>query len=211
MRRNILMLVAHTGVDLFSLVSTLQGMVGSVVALIGATFQTFLAPSGLEWLYLILVGAFAFFGQILFNKGVQLERAGPASVIRTLDVVFSFIWQMAVEHIMPNPWSVLGAIVILLCVFAVGVRNFKNTKKEPEKKEEKHRETNGALQANTAPTVSPTVPQTVLEVPASPRDLKLTPLVGESDDAVSVDCRDALTSNLEMPESRARAESVAAT
>ena len=77
---------------------------------------------------LLFVGVTSFIGQIAFNAGVQLEKAGPASMIRNLDVAFSFFWQMIVQGISPSPWSVLGALIISASVVAMGVRKWRADK-----------------------------------------------------------------------------------
>ncbi|POM80918.1 Hypothetical protein PHPALM_1184, partial [Phytophthora palmivora] len=52
-------------------------------------------------------GLFTFLGQSFLTRGFQLEKAGIASVMRYLDVVFVFIWDAVIlgEHI--NHWSVV--------------------------------------------------------------------------------------------------------
>ena len=100
-----------------------MGMCGIIVAPFGGIFQTLVWPSTASvWFGLLLIGTFSFVGQILFNAGVQREKAGPASMIRNLDVAFAFMWQIVIEGIAPNPWSVLGAFIISACVVAIGLK-----------------------------------------------------------------------------------------
>jgi drug/metabolite transporter (DMT)-like permease len=109
-----------------------MGLVGVFLTPFGALVQTFVFPSAfLPWFYVIMVGLCSFVGQILFNAGVQKEKAGPASMIRNLDVVFSFLWQITIEGILPNAWSVLGAIVISGSVVAMGVRKWRLQEQQP--------------------------------------------------------------------------------
>ncbi|RLN43833.1 hypothetical protein BBJ28_00006080 [Nothophytophthora sp. Chile5] len=70
-------------------------------------------------------GVFTFLGQMFLTKGFQLEKAGIASVMRYLDVVFVFIWDWTIlgEHI--NHWSIVGALVILTCAVVIAVRKVK--------------------------------------------------------------------------------------
>jgi len=99
---------------------------GVVLGPFGAIVQTFVWPSSFgSWVTLLFVGITSFIGQILFNAGVQMEKAGPASMIRNLDVAFSFFWQLIVQGIAPSPWSVLGAVVISASVVAMGVRKWR--------------------------------------------------------------------------------------
>jgi drug/metabolite transporter (DMT)-like permease len=63
----------------------LQGMMGSFLAPFGAAVQTFRVPSSAgAWGLLLGVGLLSYVGQVFFNAGVQLEKAGPASMIRNL-------------------------------------------------------------------------------------------------------------------------------
>jgi len=97
-----------------------MGMVGFILAPFGALFQTFVLPTGLEWFFCICVGLLSFIGQIFFNRGVQLEKAGLSSVIRNLDVAFAFFWQVTIQHLYPNIWSLLGALIISTAVVMIG-------------------------------------------------------------------------------------------
>ncbi|KNC48730.1 transmembrane protein 20 [Thecamonas trahens ATCC 50062] len=77
------------------------------------------APHGAsEWLGSIGIGICGFTGQSLINLGVQSTAAGTASVIRLLDVVFAFIWQIIILHDRPLPWSIVGAIIIMCSITA---------------------------------------------------------------------------------------------
>jgi len=112
------------GVNPLVLVSYM-GLVGTVLAPFGATVQTFRVPSTTgNWWLLFGVGIFSYIGQIFFNAGVQLEKAGPASMIRNLDVAFSFIWQATILHDKPSVGSILGALVIWACVATMGARKW---------------------------------------------------------------------------------------
>lgn len=82
---------------------------------------------------------------MLINKGVQLEAAATASIVRVLDVVFAFVWQVRAREVhvarqlpsrvellvqvlllgdLPNAFSVLGAMIVTSAVLAVGVRKY---------------------------------------------------------------------------------------
>ncbi|RLN26269.1 hypothetical protein BBJ28_00004539, partial [Nothophytophthora sp. Chile5] len=77
------------------------------------------------WRAIVGCGVFTFLGQMFLTKGFQLEKAGIASVMRYLDVVFVFIWDWSIlgEHI--NHWSIVGALVILTCAVVIAVRKMK--------------------------------------------------------------------------------------
>ncbi len=41
---------------------------------------------------LVLTGLFGFVGQVFMTRGLRLERAGPAAVVRYMDVPLVFLW-----------------------------------------------------------------------------------------------------------------------
>lgn len=62
-----------------------------------------------------------YLGQLLMNRGLQIEKAGPAALMRNLDIVLAFVYQMSILHINPTPWSIGGAVIILVCTSVVGI------------------------------------------------------------------------------------------
>jgi drug/metabolite transporter (DMT)-like permease len=105
---------------------TYMGLVGMWFAPFGGLAQTFNWPAdGEVWISLLMIGLLSFVGQMLFNAGVQREKAGPASMIRNLDVAFSFVWQVVIEGIVPNVWSVFGALIISASVVAMGIKKWR--------------------------------------------------------------------------------------
>ena len=75
--------------------------------------------SGLTWFYLFMAGVLGTVGQWALTRGFQIERAGPASVLRYLDVVFVFVWDGLILREPIHGWSVLGAVVIVACCLIV--------------------------------------------------------------------------------------------
>ncbi|TMW63590.1 hypothetical protein Poli38472_002531 [Pythium oligandrum] len=63
------------------------------------------------------IGVFGFVGQLFLTRGFQLEKAGTASVMRYLDVVFVFIWDTVFLHETISAWSIIGAVII--CTSAI--------------------------------------------------------------------------------------------
>ncbi|KAI9095874.1 hypothetical protein DFS34DRAFT_705447 [Phlyctochytrium arcticum] len=66
-----------------------------------------------ETLTLLLVGVTAFIAQCFLNKGLQMAPAGPATLMRNLDIVFAFIFGLTLFGEVPLWTSVLGASIIL--------------------------------------------------------------------------------------------------
>ncbi|KAL8019694.1 putative EamA domain-containing protein [Plasmopara halstedii] len=85
--------------------------------------QSFYLPNTfLLWRAIFGTGIVTFSGQLFVTRGIQLEKAGIVAAVRYLDVVFVFIWDSTIlgEHI--NHWSILGALIILICAVIIAVR-----------------------------------------------------------------------------------------
>ncbi|KAI9506942.1 hypothetical protein GGI25_000030 [Coemansia spiralis] len=102
-------------------------MIGSAAAM-GAALQTKPAPrlpnTLYEWAVMGMVGTFAFFGQALLNRGLQLAPAGPGTLMRNLDVVFAFLFGITLFDEVPDWISIGGAIVIVGCTVAMGMHKW---------------------------------------------------------------------------------------
>ncbi|KAI9296864.1 hypothetical protein K502DRAFT_337091 [Neoconidiobolus thromboides FSU 785] len=83
---------------------------------------------GLNWptLCLLLVGLTAILGQCLLNKGLQLCRAGPATLMRNVDVVLAYFYGIFLFHEIPNIYSISGSTIIVVCTVAMGLRKWFN-------------------------------------------------------------------------------------
>ncbi|KAI1291972.1 Solute carrier family 35 member G1 [Halotydeus destructor] len=78
-----------------------------------------------EWYYILALGVFSFFGQILLTRSLQLEAAGPVSVVRAAtDIALAFIWQLWFFNDIPDMWSISGALIVTFCVLLTSVRKW---------------------------------------------------------------------------------------
>ncbi|XP_063818157.1 solute carrier family 35 member G1 isoform X2 [Pseudophryne corroboree] len=68
---------------------------------------------GLDRWLLILIGVLGLGGQIFLVKALQIEKAGPVSIMRTMDVVFAFIFQALFLHHTPTWLTIAGALCII--------------------------------------------------------------------------------------------------
>lgn len=91
------------------------------------------------------MGGLGFTGQMLMTGGLQLEKAGPASMMRyakpdslytlhrvlmpsrsrssrQLDVVFAFVYQAVLEQEPISGWSLVGAALVMSCAFMVAAK-----------------------------------------------------------------------------------------
>ncbi|KAH8039992.1 hypothetical protein HPB51_009248 [Rhipicephalus microplus] len=77
-----------------------------------------------RWL-LVVLGAFSFGGQVLLTRALQLEQAGPVSVVRSAaDIVFVFVWQVAFFGEVPDRYTMSGAVLVTACVLLTGLRKW---------------------------------------------------------------------------------------
>ncbi|KAJ2335216.1 hypothetical protein GGH91_005525 [Coemansia sp. RSA 2671] len=77
-----------------------------------------------EWALMLALGGFAFVGQALLNRGLQLAPTGPATLMRNLDVVFAFILGITLFDEIPSWMAVLGALTIIACTVAMGLHKW---------------------------------------------------------------------------------------
>ncbi|KAJ3309239.1 hypothetical protein HDV04_006303 [Boothiomyces sp. JEL0838] len=73
---------------------------------------------------LIGVGLMAFTAQCFLNKGLQLAKAGPATLMRNLDIVFAFIFGVLFFNELPRLTSIIGAILIGCTTAAVALYKY---------------------------------------------------------------------------------------
>ncbi|CAN7986286.1 unnamed protein product [Ixodes hexagonus] len=80
---------------------------------------------GLDRWLLVLLAVFSFAGQILLTRALQLEQAGPVSVVRAAaDIVFVFIWQVIFFGEVPDRYTMSGALLVTTCVLLTGLRKW---------------------------------------------------------------------------------------
>lgn len=70
-------------------------------------------PTPLEWLLLVGVGATTQVAQIYMTRGLQMERAGRATAVGYLQIVFAAAWGVLFFGEVPDAWSVAGAVLIV--------------------------------------------------------------------------------------------------
>lgn len=85
-----------------------------------------LPPLGDVWLWLTLLGlgTAGFLGQVTLNRGLKLEKAGPASAMRFLDIVFVFVWDTTLLGQTVSWWSVGGAVLVTTCTIIIAVKKW---------------------------------------------------------------------------------------
>jgi drug/metabolite transporter (DMT)-like permease len=78
-----------------------------------------LVPQGWEWAMLLALGLITFIAQVTMTRGLSMEKAGRATSVSYLQVVFAFIWGMVFFREFPTPLSIVGAFLILLSTVGV--------------------------------------------------------------------------------------------
>ncbi|ODN04298.1 Solute carrier family 35 member G1 [Orchesella cincta] len=108
----------------YALVTFFYGLISVIECGICAiSIGVFQFPLTLEhWLLAFGLGALAFAGQSLFTLALKFEDAGPVALIRTCEVIFTFLWQIMFLGQLPDAFSVIGAFLILLCVLLTTLR-----------------------------------------------------------------------------------------
>lgn len=105
----------------YSIVSLLLGII-----LITAQQSKFRGPK----LPLFLVCFFAIPGNFLLNFAARFAPVGPASIIRSSDIIFAYIWQIIFFDQDVNPFTILGIIGVLISVWLVGLSKLSCCRKD---------------------------------------------------------------------------------
>lgn len=79
-------------------------------------------PTAEEWLLLLGMAIMAQLGQIFFTRGLRQERAGKATAIGYLQVVFAALWGLLFFGEIPDGWALAGSVLVLGCVLGLGLQ-----------------------------------------------------------------------------------------
>ncbi|KAM7072949.1 solute carrier family 35 member G1 [Molossus nigricans] len=79
---------------------------------------------GLDRLFLMLIGLFGLGGQVFLTKAIQIEKAGLVALMRTMDVVFAFIFQIIFLNDVPTWWTVGGALFVVASSTGAAIRKW---------------------------------------------------------------------------------------
>jgi drug/metabolite transporter (DMT)-like permease len=77
-------------------------------------FAKFVMPEGVEWGYVTAVGVFATMSQLLMTKAYELTKAGIVGTISYTNIVFALIIGVMLGDAIPDFWTVLGIILVIL-------------------------------------------------------------------------------------------------
>jgi drug/metabolite transporter (DMT)-like permease len=87
----------------------------SAVAGLPFMMPWFVWPRGLDWLLLLGVGVATFLGQVTLTLGLQRERAGPATAVGYLQIIFAAVWGVVFFGDQVRLTTVAGGAVIVGC------------------------------------------------------------------------------------------------
>ncbi|XP_071391686.1 solute carrier family 35 member G1 [Centroberyx affinis] len=76
-----------------------------------------------RWI-LMLIAVLGIAGQTFLTKALQIEKAGPVSLMRTVDVVLAFIFQFIFFNRAPTWWSLGGALCVVASTSGVALRKW---------------------------------------------------------------------------------------
>lgn len=92
----------------------------STIGSLPPTISTAVMPVGIEWLMLLGIGAFTYFGQLNLTKGLGLEPAGRVAAVGYLQIVFAAVWGVIFFMEVPGLLSIAGALLIVGSTLLLG-------------------------------------------------------------------------------------------
>lgn len=75
---------------------------------------------------MVMTGFSAYAGQYLINLGLQHETAATGTLATCTQIVWTYIFELAVLHEALNGWSIAGTVLILGFMLVVGIQKMKN-------------------------------------------------------------------------------------
>lgn len=80
-----------------------------------------------QWIMLFGVGGFGVLTQVTITLALKIEHAAPVSILEAFNMVTAFIFQVFVFHQSMNWESGVGAGLIAVAVFSIGIKKFIET------------------------------------------------------------------------------------
>jgi drug/metabolite transporter (DMT)-like permease len=70
-------------------------------------------------IFICFSAIFGVLGSLSLNRGLQLENAAPAALMRTVDIIFAFVFDVVFFDQQPHPLTVIGGLIV--CISTTGV------------------------------------------------------------------------------------------
>lgn len=101
-----------------------SAIVGGILAI-----KDWIMPQGLEWLILLSLGVFGYFGQLFMTKAVQSTQINLIAPLKYIEVIFTMIFGILYFKESYTIMSIFAIILILtgLCFNTILKRNPRNT------------------------------------------------------------------------------------
>lgn len=74
----------------------------------------FVKPSGMEWLWIMLMGVAAAYGQIYMTRAYFYAKAGIVSTVSYSVVLFASLFGIILGDLLPAPMTIAGGVLIIL-------------------------------------------------------------------------------------------------
>ncbi|AWU78103.1 uncharacterized protein C5L36_0E01660 [Pichia kudriavzevii] len=103
-------------VSIYALFTTVASFLG-ILIIPGIGFQT--PHTVKQWTLLIVIGVTGFFMQFLLTAGMQREKAARAIAMTYTQLVYASIFDYITNGKIPQGWSLIGEIIIVLSVFSI--------------------------------------------------------------------------------------------
>jgi drug/metabolite transporter (DMT)-like permease len=101
-----------------------SAIVGGILAI-----KDWIMPQGLEWLILLSLGVFGYFGPLFMTKAVQSTQINLIAPLKYIEVIFTMIFGILYFKESYTIMSIFAIILILtgLCFNTILKRNPRNT------------------------------------------------------------------------------------
>ncbi|KAI8886961.1 DUF6-domain-containing protein [Backusella circina FSU 941] len=121
------------------------GLVASIASpiVIILSNREFIMPGFSNWddlCKLSFVGLFSFIGQPLLNEGLKLAPRGPATLMRTIDVVFAYVLGIGLFNEIPSFSTMVGSIIIICVTTSLGLGKWRREYKQAALRKQRSRE-----------------------------------------------------------------------
>ncbi|KAL2078221.1 hypothetical protein ACEWY4_025906 [Coilia grayii] len=83
-----------------------------------------LPSCGADRWVMMIIAVLGIAGQTFLTKALQIEKAGPVALMRTIDVVLAFIFQFLFLNRKPTWWSLGGALCVVSSTSGVALRKW---------------------------------------------------------------------------------------
>ncbi|XP_078268856.1 solute carrier family 35 member G1-like [Rhinoraja longicauda] len=87
---------------------------------------------GMDRAFLILISLLGIGGQAFIIKALQIEKAAPVVLVKTIEVVLAFILQYMFLNITPSWWSLGGALCVVSGTSGVAIQKWYTSTRKPK-------------------------------------------------------------------------------